>query len=80
MKKLAVAALLATTGFAGACSFLGRQAFKQHIGPKAVKACRSSPRTKAVLIRRLDQSTAFDQAAKILFVQMRAENSFHSFL
>src|SRR5690348_4173880 len=29
MKKLAVAALLATTGFAGACSFLGRQAFKQ---------------------------------------------------
>ena len=31
MKKLAVAALLATTGFAAACSFLGRQAFKQPI-------------------------------------------------
>ena len=29
MKKQAVMALLATTGLAGACSFLGRQAFKQ---------------------------------------------------
>jgi LEA14-like dessication related protein len=31
MKKLVVAALLATTGFAAACSFLGRQAFKQPV-------------------------------------------------
>ena len=31
MKKLAVAALLATTGLAAACSFLGHQAFKQPI-------------------------------------------------
>src|SRR5262249_46455934 len=51
-----------------------RQALEQHIRPEAVEPRRPTTGAEAILIGRLDQAAALDQAAKILFMQVRAED------